>query len=102
METSFCELKSKCVINVCDGKNLGNITDIIIDINTGNVKGIVIPSSKNFFSFFKNNNNIFIPYNHIVKIGKDTILVDIIIHSQSIQNSNVNIQSTEDDTSTEN
>ena len=94
METSFCSLKSKCVINVSDGKNLGNITDIIIDICTGKILAIVVPStSKNFFNFFKSNNNIIIPYNRICKIGEDTILVDIIIQTTSLQNQDVNILS---------
>lgn len=79
MELSFCNLKSKDVINVCDGRNLGNITDIIFDTCCGRIQGIVIPNSKSFFNFFKSSNDIFIPYNHICKIGKDIILVDIII-----------------------
>jgi len=42
METSFCSLKSKCVINISDGKNLGNITDVIIDTCTSKVLAIVV------------------------------------------------------------
>ena len=95
MELSFCKLKSKEVINVCDGTNLGNITDIVFDCSCGRILGIVIPSQKNFFSFFKSGNEIFIPYNRICKIGKDIILVDIIMQQnracQSIQNNNTKI-----------
>ena len=79
MDLSFCKLKSKDVINMCDGKNLGNISDIIIDTTCGKILGLIVPSSKNFFSFFKSSNDIFIPYNRICKIGKDIILVDIIM-----------------------
>jgi YlmC/YmxH family sporulation protein len=79
MELSFCDLRCKDVVNICDGKNLGNINDMIIDSTCGRVIGIVVPASKNFFNFFKSNNDIFIPYNRICKIGKDIILVDIIM-----------------------
>ena len=81
MEISFCTLKNKDVVNMCDGKNLGNINDIIIDTCCGKVLGIVVPCNKSFFSFFKSNNELFIPYNRICKIGKDIILVDIIMHN---------------------
>lgn len=81
MDLSFCKLKSKDVINMCDGKNLGNISDLIIDTTCGNVIGLIVPSNKNFFSFLKSSHDIFIPYNRICKIGKDIILVDIIMQN---------------------
>ena len=77
MDLSFCNLRNKDVVNICDGKNLGNISDLIIDTTCGKVLGIVVPSNKGFFNFFKSNNDLFIPYNRICKIGKDIILVDI-------------------------
>ena len=80
MDISYCKLRNKEVVNICDGKNLGNITDIIIDTNCGKILGLIVPAnSKNIFNFLKTNNDIFIPYNRICKIGKDTILVDIIM-----------------------
>lgn len=80
MNISFCELRNKDVVNICDGKNLGNIIDMMIDSTCGRVVGIVVPCSKGLFNIFKSNNEIFIPYNRICKIGKDIILVDIIMH----------------------
>lgn len=82
MELSFCELRNKDVINVCDGKNLGQINDMIIDTCCGRITGITVPCNKSFLSIFRSNNDIFIPYNRICKIGKDIILVDIIMHEQ--------------------
>ena len=80
MDISFCKLRCKEVVNICDGKNLGNIIDIIIDTTCGKILGLIVPANnKNFFNFLKSNNDIFIPYNRICKIGKDTILVDIIM-----------------------
>ena len=86
MEISFCKLRNKDVVNLCDGKNLGNITDIIFDSHSGKICGIIVPNSTSIFKIFKDSNSIFIPYENICKIGKDIILVDIIIHSQGTHN----------------
>lgn len=100
MEISYCSLKAKDVVNISDGRNLGNITDMIIDTCCGKILGIVVPNSKNFFHIFKTNNDLFIPYNHICKIGKDIILVDIIIQDNKI---NINsIQNQKDNQNTAN
>lgn len=89
MELSFCDLKNKDVVNICDGRNLGNINDMIIDSTCGRIIGIIVPSSKNFFNIFKSNNSLFIPYNRICKIGKDIILVDIIMQENNYNHQQV-------------
>lgn len=93
MELSFNNLRCKDVVNVCDGKNLGPITDLMIDTCCGRIVGIIVPCNKSFFGLFKSNNNIFIPYNRICKIGKDIILVDIIMHNECSAECNTIIQS---------
>ena len=77
MELSFCELRAKEVVNVCDGKRLGNIIDLTFSSRTGEVTGIVVPYGKGLFSILKNNQDIFIPFSRIIKIGKDVILVEL-------------------------
>ena len=96
MEISYCALKQKEVVNISDGRNFGNPTDLIIDINCGKIIGLVVANSRNFFNIFKSNNDIFIPYNRICKIGKDIIIVDIYLpnncstNTLSTQNSKSN------------
>lgn len=77
MEISFCELRIKEVVNVCDGKRLGNIVDLVFDTSCARVTGIIVPGERSFLNLFKSNNDIFIPYNRIRKIGKDVILVEL-------------------------
>ncbi len=77
MEISFCDLRTKEVVNICDGKKLGNIVDIVFNSCTCKITGIVVPGEKNFFCLFKNNPDIFIPFCKIRKIGKDVILVEL-------------------------
>ena len=67
------ELQNKDIINVKDGKRLGNIIDIGID-NDGKINGLMI--QKNRISFFKNNNEEEIKWEQIKRIGEDVILVD--------------------------
>lgn len=77
MQISFCELRAKEVVNVYNGKRLGNIIDLIFETSSARVLGIVVPNSCAKFSIFKPSSDIFIPYCNIVKIGKDVILVDL-------------------------
>ena len=76
METTFCDLKEKEVINVGDGRSLGKITDFVITIPEGRVLGIVVPGKKGFTLFCKGS-ELYIDLCHIKKIGDDVILVDL-------------------------
>lgn len=77
METTFTELRSKEVINALTGKILGNICDVVMDLRCNRILGFVVPGSKNFFSFFKASQEIFIPFSHVCRIGEDIILVEV-------------------------
>ena len=76
MEISFCELRSKTVVNLSDGRKLGRIIDLVYDEITARVLGLVVPGSRPF-GFFRAREDIFIPYHCICKIGEDTILVEL-------------------------
>lgn len=71
---SVDELKQKEVISVCDGRRMGYICDLTIDICDGRILSIIVPGSNKFFSF-KKPDMINIPWCNIEKIGDDTILV---------------------------
>lgn len=78
MELSFRELKKRDVINVSDGRSLGNIIDIILDFPSGELTGIVVPGRKNrgLLKFF-DKTELVINVDRIIKIGNDVILVDL-------------------------
>ena len=77
MEITFCELKAKEVVNIVDGRRLGNIIDMVFCRNTGKVLGLIVPGCKKGFNIFKVENDLFIPYKNICKIGEDVILVQL-------------------------
>ena len=74
MEVSFSELKEKEIVNVCDGKKLGRIIDILFDNSTGVVKGVIVPGEK---KLFRKSDDIFIQIEKLKKIGDDVILVSL-------------------------
>ena len=81
MEVSFQELKCKQVINTVDGKCLGHLTDVIFDAVTAKTLGFIVPnSSGGFLGLFKQNKDLFIPFDCICKIGVDVILVELYIN----------------------
>ena len=70
------ELQNKDVINITDGKKVGNIIDIAIE-NNGRMTSLIVEKSKFFVSMFSNKNEIEIKWEQIEKIGEDVILVTI-------------------------
>lgn len=71
---SFCELKNKEVINICDGRRLGFVSDIEIDLENCRVVSIIMPSDGKFFSFSRCD-PVRVLWCDIEKIGDDVILV---------------------------
>lgn len=70
------DLQNKNIVNVIDGKNIGNIIDVKINENDGSIISLVIEPSRNFFSFGKGTDTE-IYWENITKIGEDVILVNI-------------------------
>lgn len=74
---SFSDMSKKTVINVADGRELGHVCDMIFN-NCGGVMGFVVPGKKSFFRSITTVDNIFIPWNRIIKIGSDVILTELV------------------------
>ena len=70
------DLKLKEVVNTLDGKRLGTITDIEIDIDSGRLTAVVVPGPGRFLGFFGRHEDIVIPWEKIARIGVDCILVE--------------------------
>ncbi len=70
------ELSTKDIIDEEDGSKLGKIADLDIDVATGKVLNISIYRSFKFLNLFSNKDIMLIPWNKIVKIGNDVIIVE--------------------------
>lgn len=71
------ELRNRDVVNVVDGRRLGVICDLDLDLENGRILAIIVPGSTRLFSFFGGGRDYVIPWDNIVKIGVDTILVEM-------------------------
>lgn len=69
------EFQIKDVVDVSDGKRLGNIGDIEINLTTGKIEAFVINGSGRVLGFFGKDEDVVIPWKNILKIGQDVILV---------------------------
>ena len=70
------DLRDKDVINICDGRKLGCVDDVEVDVNSGRLVAIIVPCDGRLFGFGRSK-NLVILWDSIEKIGDDTILVRI-------------------------
>lgn len=76
IKSSINGMKSKEVINVADGARLGFVSDVEIDVETGNLVSIVVPGAYKVFGLFGKEEDIVIDWKDIKKIGDEIIIVD--------------------------
>mgnify|MGYP000653436161 CR=1 FL=1 len=71
------ELQNKNLVNVSNGKNIGNIIDVNIDYQSGNIKSFIIESKGSILNLLIKENEIEVILNYIQKICEDVILVNM-------------------------
>jgi YlmC/YmxH family sporulation protein len=72
------EFSGKEIIGLDNGERLGVISDSDLEINaaTGEITSIILPGTS-FFGFGKRRDDVVIPWNSIIKIGPDMIIVQL-------------------------
>jgi len=71
------DFQTKDVINIVDGKKLGQVTDLELDLRQGRIDAIIVPTPGKFFGLFGGSTDVIIPWKNIVKIGMDVVLVKL-------------------------
>jgi YlmC/YmxH family sporulation protein len=71
------DLRLREIINISDGKKLGLIKDLELNLEEGKIEAIVVPGPGKFLGLFGKDNDYVIPWENIKKIGVDVILVDL-------------------------
>lgn len=74
MNRGIRDLECLNVVNLCDGKILGTISDVEIDTNCGKIMAVSVSSGKGIFQGISE--TIRICWDQIKCIGEDTILVE--------------------------
>ena len=69
------EMEDKEIVNVVDGRYLGEISDIEIDIHAGRIRALVMPNLGGM-GFLRRKEQTVIPWQEVRKIGFDVILVE--------------------------
>ncbi|MDR2530087.1 MAG: YlmC/YmxH family sporulation protein [Oscillospiraceae bacterium] len=77
METRIADLRCKEVINICDGQRLGYVEDVLFGIPDGRVVALIVPGPARFFGLFGREDDYMIPWDRIMRIGEDIIIVEI-------------------------
>lgn len=75
METRIAQLRYKEVISVEDGTRYGYVGDMEVDLETGQVRSLVIPGRRRFFGLLGREEDRYIPWSSVKRFGEDIILV---------------------------
>ena len=76
MSMRFTQLQCKEVICVKDGRRLGYVEDVMVEVPEGNVCAIVVPGPCRFLGIAGRSDDFVIPWSCICRIGPHTVLVD--------------------------
>lgn len=71
------DLRVKEVINLLDGRRLGVIGDLEVDMESGRVDALIVLGQGRFLGIFGRDRDLVIPFGRVHKIGVDVILVDL-------------------------
>ena len=75
MGVKFTELQCKEVICVSDGRRLGFVSDVLVEVPEGRVHALVVPGQCQKLGVRRD--DYIIPWNRIVRMGPDIVLVDV-------------------------
>lgn len=69
------DIQAKDIVNLADGRLLGHISDLDINLETGKIEAIIIGGGGRVMNLFQRDEEIVIPWKNVIKIGSDVILV---------------------------
>lgn len=70
------DFQLKDIVSLSDGRKLGNIQDLDIDLKTGQINAVFVTNSARWRTMFQKDDEIKIPWHKIKRIGEDIIFVD--------------------------
>lgn len=70
------DLRRKEVIDIHTAEKLGMVCDIDVDLGTGHINSLILPSGELFAPLFGKRREIVIPWSAVVAIGREYILVE--------------------------
>lgn len=71
------EMQAKEIVNLNNGKRLGYMNDLRLNLGTGRIEAIIVSPTRKVSNIFMREPEIVVMWDHIVKIGSDVILVRV-------------------------
>ena len=73
------DLRDLEIININDGRRIGPIKDIELDLEEGKIQALVMPghTAGRIVGIFGRNDDLVVPWEKIKRIGVDVLLVDL-------------------------
>ena len=76
MDCRVSELRYKEIINVSDGSRYGWVGDVEVDLDSGQVRALVVPGRLRLFGLLGREEDRVFPWEAVRRFGADTILVE--------------------------
>ena len=76
MDSRITQLRDKEIINVNDGSRYGYVGDLEIDLDTGQVRALVVPGRLRLLGLLGREEDQIFPWESVRRFGEDIILVD--------------------------
>ena len=76
MECRVSELRYTEIINVSDGSRYGWVGDVEVDLDSGQVRALVVPGRLRLFGLLGREEDRVFPWEAVRRFGADTILVE--------------------------
>ena len=76
MECRVSELRYKEIINVSDGSRYGWVGDVEVDLESGQVRALVVPGRLRRVGLLGREEDRVFPWEAVRRFGADTILVE--------------------------
>lgn len=76
MECRVSGLRYKEIINVSDGSRYGWVGDVEVDLDSGQVRALVVPGRLRLFGLLGREEDRVFPWEAVRRFGADTILVE--------------------------
>ena len=77
MSAKISDLQERQIVNIADGKCLGNIKDIELNVLDGTIQALVLPNTGGFWSMLQNQGELLIPWQKVIRLGVDVVLIDM-------------------------
>lgn len=76
MSMNFSDLQCREVICISDGRRLGFVSDMRLELPEGHLNAIIVPGPCKILGLFGRKEDYCIPWHCIRRIGPDIVLVD--------------------------